>query len=164
MTKQAHRPIDFEIRCPVDTRVLPALRTMIVSLAVQMGFCDEECDKIEMAVDEACANVIRHAYKHLGVSTDLHEATRAVAENEDFAFWLRLHIEEECLRIVVMDRGIGIKDQPRGHNSVEEFAAKGGGGGLGVYIIRNFMDEVEYHCPPDSGTIVTMTKFLKANR
>ncbi|MCC5876306.1 MAG: ATP-binding protein, partial [Candidatus Sumerlaeia bacterium] len=61
------KSVDLEIRCPLDTGVLSVIRTFITSLSCQMGFSEDQAGEIEMAVDEACANVIRHAYKHLGI-------------------------------------------------------------------------------------------------
>jgi serine/threonine-protein kinase RsbW len=163
LTGFPERPLEFEIRCPVDTQVLPVLRCIVTSLSTQMGFTQEECERIEMAVDEACANVVRHAYKHLGLSPDVPaDKRRPQEEMNECSLWLRFHISQEQLRICVIDRGIGIKDQPGGYSSVQEYQARGGDGGLGVYIIRNFMDEVEYDCPPDSGTVLTMVKYLRA--
>lgn len=156
--------LDMEIQCPVDTRVLAVVRTFIVTLAAQMGFDDEEIDKIEMAVDEACANVVRHAYKHLGVSPDLPDEQRTSSSDAIRQCVLKMGIgfSHDLLEICIIDHGIGVDKTPPGVNSLDEYQEKGGTGGLGVYIIRNFMDEVEYHAPPDSGTILVMRKYLKS--
>ncbi len=153
--------IDLEIRCPIETRVLSILRNFVTSIAAYVGFNAEETDKIEMAVDEACANVIRHAYKHLGVSPDLPEAEQAEDANAaQCTLRLRLVLGEDFLKIIIIDNGIGMKNRPPGVDSLEEYTERGGTGGLGTYIIKNFMDEVEYDFPEESGTILTMTKYL----
>jgi serine/threonine-protein kinase RsbW len=154
--------VDLEVRCPLETGVLSLIRTFISSLAREMGFSDGQTGEIEMAVDEACANVIRHAYKHLGVSPDLpgHEAAPP-ASTKDCLLMLRVSLANDSLRIQVIDNGIGMKNRPGGVKSVEEFTEKGGGGGLGTYIIRNFMDEVDYDYPEERGTVLTMTKYLR---
>jgi serine/threonine-protein kinase RsbW len=152
---------EFEIRCPIDTRVLGMIRNFVTALAKEMGFEEEATDQIELAVDEACANVIRHAYKHLGVSPDLPAEHRNsdASTVELCTLWVRLHLGQQFLKITIVDNGIGIHNESKGVNSMEEFQARGGSGGLGMYIIRNFMDEVEYSYP-ESGTVLTMTKYL----
>lgn len=155
--------IEFEVRCPIDTKVLSILRSFVTTLATEMGFGQEQTEQIEMAVDEAVTNVIRHAYKHLGVSPDLpaDKSNTNRHTRETCALWVRLFLGEDHLRITVMDRGIGLQNTPRGASTLEEFHARGGQGGLGSYIIQHFMDEVEYAFPPEAGTILTMTKYLQ---
>lgn len=159
-TDSTKRPVELEIRCRIDTAVLPLLRTVVTALAAQKGFQQEALDQIEMAVDEACTNVIRHAYKHLGIS-DSGSRPEAL-DNPDCALWLSVQLGENHIRIMVVDRGIGYKaNLEAGEEVVEQFVQRGGGGGLGVYIIRKFMDEVEYHNPEEeAGTILTMVKYL----
>lgn len=151
--------MDLELCCPVQTRVLPLLRSFIATVAHQMGFDDEQCAQIEMAVDEACANVIRHAYKHIGVSPDLTESS---SENvvRQCTLRVRLTLGSDWLRITIIDKGIGLVRSSPGVNSLEEFQERGGKGGLGIFIINNFMDEVLVDCPGDAGTVLTMTKYL----
>jgi serine/threonine-protein kinase RsbW len=155
--------VEFEIRCPISTQILAVIRDFVTSLARQMGFDEEAVDQIELAVDEACANVVRHAYKHLGVSPDLSTEKQSadLKTIKSCTLWVRLHLGDQFLKITIIDHGIGINSEAKGVNTMEEFAERGGSGGLGMYIIRNFMDEVEYSYPP-SGTVLTMTKYLNS--
>ncbi len=159
--------IDLEIRCLPDTRMLAPVRAMATAIAAQQGFSPDQIDQIEMAVDEACANVVRHAYRHLGISPDLSDEERAaihaaVSEGTagDCTIRLRVSLAEDRLVFQVIDNGIGIDKTPPGVARVEEFVERGGGGGLGMLIIRNYMDEVTYDQPEGQGTILTMTKYL----
>ncbi len=153
--------VEIEVRCPVETRVLSLLRTLVTALATDLGFCEEEVERIELAVDEACTNVVRHAYKHLGVSPDLPPERRLPPPPDvDCVLRLRTILHAEWIKIIIMDNGIGLHNTPPGVNSIEEYLERRGTGGLGNYIIRNFMDEVHYDFPPERGTILTMTKYL----
>lgn len=155
--------IKIEVLCPVETRALSIIRTMVAALATDLGFAIEEVDKIELAVDEACTNVVRHAYKHLGVSTDLPpEKRQAPPPGTDCSLRLEVRLREDSIQITVRDSGIGLNNTPPGVNSIEEYVERRGAGGLGNYIIRNFMDEVHYDFPPERGTVLTMTKYLAA--
>ncbi len=157
--------VELELRCPSDTRMLAPVRAMATTLARQQGFSAEQIDQIEMAVDEACANVVRHAYRHLGISPDLTDKEKEVLAAErasagDCTIGIRMSLGEDRLVFQVIDNGIGIDNTPPGVSGIDEFVERGGGGGLGLLIIRNFMDEVRYDQQDGQGTILTMTKYL----
>ena len=139
--------MDFEITCPAVSDALGTLRHFVVGVAQDSGFDEEQVEQIEMAVDEACANVVNHAY---GDRT--HESPK---------FQMRIVISPDSLKITVMDKGVGLVNMPPGASSVEEFLDRGAQGGLGLYIIKNFMDEVEYDSPPQAGTTLHMTKYRR---
>ena len=50
------------IEAPGHGSYLAYIRNLIGDLARQVGFPEDEVAKIEMAVDEACSNVVEHAY------------------------------------------------------------------------------------------------------
>ena len=52
----------FRLKLPANSENLDIIRKFIAGIAENMGFSEEEIYQIELAVDEACANVIRHAY------------------------------------------------------------------------------------------------------
>ena len=61
------------------------------------------------------------------------------------------------LRIEVIDEGVGFDARGR------DFGAKAdlsGDGGLGLYLVHGYMDEVSIESAPGSGTRVIMTKRL----
>lgn len=153
--------IEVEVHSPAETRVLGLIRAMVTALAREMGFDPEGVDKIELAVDEACSNVVRHAYRHLGVSPDLPpERRKAPPPGVECILRLRACVAPDSIMIQIIDNGIGMKNSPPGVNSVQEYITdRKGAGGLGNFIIRNFMDEVTYDYP-ERGTILTMKKYL----
>jgi anti-sigma regulatory factor (Ser/Thr protein kinase) len=57
-----------------------------------LGFSEEDLHKIELSVDEACANVIEHAYP------DGCEGSPLI---------IRFETEPDLMRITVIDRGVG---------------------------------------------------------
>ncbi len=140
----------MEIQCPGKGEVLAILRHFVCSVAEAMGFCKEEIAKIEISVDEACSNVVCHAY----------EKTRP--DHPDMpGSLIRIAIKaaSDHLQITIMDDGVGLRDGPHcGVHNLEEY--KNRGHGLGTYIIKKFMDKVDISHPEGSGTIVSMVKFL----
>ena len=145
--------LELEIHCPVESRVLTYLRSIASQVARTVGFKEEQIDQIEMAVDEACANVVKHAYGD--------EMSRADRKRQECVLKMRIVIGPDRLKFCIIDHGVGVNNKPSGASSVDEYIERGASGGLGVYIIRNFMDEVEYLSPPGAGTTLTMTKYLR---
>lgn len=163
--------LDLEIRSTIEPHVLGVLRAMVTSVSTQAGFDEEAVAQIEMAVDEACANVVRHAYKHLGYSSDFAGEEQCDAalprlfnpqDESDVHLTLQICVDEEAICFRIIDSGAGLESHTHsrmGVESLEEYIEKGGTGGLGSLIIRNFMDKVEYDTAPNGGTILTMTKY-----
>ncbi|CAN5452199.1 hypothetical protein BH09SUM1_BH09SUM1_06460 [soil metagenome] len=157
--------VEFELRCACDSRILSVLRRFVTCIAEDMGFNEEQTSQIEMAVDEACANVVRHAYKHRGVSPDLPDHVKCGDRSvqDSCAFFIRLSRSDASLRISIIDHGVGISEEHTQVTSMDEFHRRGGSGGLGGFIIHHYMDEVEYGASGDCGTVLTMTKFLQSS-
>jgi anti-sigma regulatory factor (Ser/Thr protein kinase) len=57
------RKSEYKLRIPSQTDNLELIRDFVSKLASKVGFSEEDVGKIELAVDEACTNVIKHAYK-----------------------------------------------------------------------------------------------------
>ena len=53
---------EFHLKLPADCENLNVIRRFVTGIARKMGFHEDEIYQIEVAVDEACANVIEHAY------------------------------------------------------------------------------------------------------
>ena len=159
--------LEIEVRCPTVPRVLALLRGLAKGLADEAGFDQAEIAEIEMAVDEACANVINHAYKHLSEDDRIALIRNWSADTpppvnpKRAMIKLQVFVSEEMIRFKVIDYGVGIDNMPKGVDSVDEYLDKGAKGGLGTYIIKNFMDEVTYECPRDRGTVLTMTRYRR---
>src|ERR1700686_2722509 len=56
------RGLRIRFAMPSDARYLSVVRGAIGPLAAAIGWDESECRAITLAVDEALANVIRHAY------------------------------------------------------------------------------------------------------
>ncbi len=159
MTSQlsVHNTIELEVRCPLSGPALHILRMFVETVARQMGFDGESIAQIEMAVDEACSNVWLHAYP------DEKSRPGCPSGEVPFDVILRVRLERDGICIRIIDQGIGDQEGPHsGIRTLEEYCERTGGyHGLGTFIIRSFMDEVEYHYPAEKGTILQMKKYLK---
>lgn len=142
------RPLAFELHCPADKSILSWIRGVVVHTASEIGFTDDDLHKIELSVDEACANVIEHAYPEPPALS--------------LPLIIRLEAEPGALRITVIDRGVGVGTRPGAVRSVEEYLRVKRYRGLGTYIMQRFMDQVEFSQVPGEGTRVSMVKYIAA--
>jgi len=146
--------VDLELRCQPQSQVLSSIRTVVTALAKDHGFNDEAIEQIEMSVDEACANIVNHAYKTM-------EENDQPVEAQQMLIKIRIGMLQNGMTIHVIDNGIGLRNQSdKGANNIDEFLERGGRGGLGLHIMEQFMDEVRYEYPKDCGTHVIMTKLF----
>lgn len=110
-----------------------------------MGFDEDDAGLIELAVDEACSNVIRHAYR----------------ENDQGSGILVLSINQEDERLVISLSDTGPPFDPRTLSlpDLEQHRRQYRQGGLGVYLIRTLMDHLDYN-RTEHGNEFIMVKYL----
>jgi serine/threonine-protein kinase RsbW len=170
MTDQAAIPddashvTDLELRCPPNHSILSLVRRFISNVAFEMGFDTEEVSKIEISVDEACANVIDHAYEELRDTPSDQRPSRLEGDDPHPVMCVKISIQNVGLTIQVSDRGQAKPDAyAKKEFSFDEYAAADRPRGLGIHIIKNFMDEVDVQFPEGKGTTLIMTKFLDSS-
>ncbi len=132
---------------PSHTSQLELIRRMTKKVATYMDtFNEEDLDDIGLAIDEACSNVIAHSYSQQG---------RGVISVE-------IEMESNKITIVLTDKGEeGQLFNPETMSSFdkEEYLQRLTKGGLGVYLIKKIMDEVEYTVSPGVRNCLTMVKY-----
>jgi anti-sigma regulatory factor (Ser/Thr protein kinase) len=139
----AETPRRLEIRfaMPSDPRYLPVVRGAIAPLAAAVGWDETECRSITLALDEALANVIRHAY-HSRPDGLIELECRESADGLEFTL---MDQGEAPDRSKICAREIGC-DQP---------------GGLGTHIIKDVMDDVSYEASPGGNRFVARKRLRK---
>lgn len=137
---------EFSHQFPVDTSQLAHIREFVREHARKLGFPEEELGKIELAVDEACANVIEHAYPGKAQG--------------DGRLHLCLKLDYQKLTVVITDHGETFDPNQIKDPDMQEYLAEYRVGGLGVYLMRRFMDQVDYDIQPGVKNEVRMVKYL----
>jgi anti-sigma regulatory factor (Ser/Thr protein kinase) len=131
----------LQLVLPADARLLPRTRRAIAEYLCEVGASREHTDDVILALDEACANVVRHAFP------DGRDATfRVVAE-----------ISDDAVDMSVEDEGVGF-------NPDEVDLRDGNGtGGRGLHMIRQLMTSVDVRSPTERGvgTRLHMQKRLR---
>ena len=76
---------------------------------------------------------------------------------------LRCEIEGDCIKIVVKDQGIGIKDIDKAREPFYTTKPSEERSGMGFSVMESFMDKVEVEHNGDKGLVVTMYKQIASN-
>lgn len=122
---------------------LAEIRAFVAEAAEAAGLGPSAVYKVQLAVDEACSNIIDHAYGGEGRG-DIECTCR---------------VTDEGLLIKLRDRGEPFDPdsvpKPELHGDIEERSP----GGLGLYFIHNLMDEVDFTFQVDDDTnVLTLVK------
>lgn len=143
-TRKAER---LTLAVPRDTHYLSLLRRVVSDVAMRAGFRGEALDKIELAVDEACSNAMIYQVDDDGLSRCEQIEIEVTIDHPRFV-------------VVLRDRGQQYPFEEQGNFDLEDHLRRMEPGGLGIYIIKNFMDEVVYEHTSRHGNVLTMVKFL----
>ena len=136
---------NFLLHVPSSTGNLAMIRDFVASVGAKAGFDEKEVMKLSLAVDEACANVIEHAY---GQST-----TGEVR--------VKVSFDEDRVTVEVVDTGKGFDPSQIPVKEVDQLMRERRSGGLGWRLIRSVMDEVQYQIVPGVKNELRMTKKLR---
>lgn len=137
---------DIRLEVRSDPRLLASVRGLVREWLEGHGVAAERVDQLVLAVDEACANAIRHAYQG----------------RSDMTVELSLHANADELRVEVCDRGVTapverVGQRPLAPPHPDELCP----GGLGVQLIHQAFDEVRFGPGSPCGNQVTMRLFRK---
>lgn len=140
----ATRQKKYQLRLPSQSDNLALIRSFVARVAAKEGLDTEEASKIELAVDEACTNVIRHAYDN----------------RTDQTIDVKIKIDSKKLSIIVSDSGKGFDPGKVTLPDLNESIKAGRKGGLGICLMRTLMDKVDFQIKPGLRNQVRMIKYL----
>lgn len=129
-----------------NPQVLCGVRGAVSPIAGALGFSEEDCYKITLAVDEAITNIIRHAYGGKLNRPIIIEFSKV--NGQDAA--------KPGLEIVLSDRGS--KPEPDAFKGLPPGELRSGG--LGLHFMRQSMDTV-VHSRVGSTNRLRMVKFIR---
>ena len=135
----------FQLHVPSSTENLSMIREFVGRVGERAGMDSTELTKLELAVDEACANVIEHAYG----SDHTHEVT------------VKATVDGEAVQIEIVDTGRCFDPSAVEQVNLDQLISQRKSGGLGMRLIRSLMDEVQYHIVPGQKNELRMVKRLK---
>ena len=135
----------FTLQVPSSTENLALIREFVTTVGAQAGLAESEIAKLELAVDEACANVIEHAYGH--------DASKEMI--------VRANFDGDSITFEIVDTGKGFDPSQIQQEELESLIAKRKDGGLGMRLIKTLMDEVQYEIGPGQKNELRMTKRIR---
>ena len=132
----------FQLHVPSSTENLSMIRDFVSSIGERAGFDKRDLMQLELAVDEACANVIEHAY---GSDTTREVTVKAV-------------LDTDSVEIRIIDTGRGFEPADILQQDLDKLISQRESGGLGMRIINRVMDEVHYEIVPGKKNELRMLK------
>lgn len=137
MPESVHR-----LSIPSSTRHLGEVRRFVEDHARQARLREDDIEHFKIAVDEACTNIIKHAY----LGEDQHQID------------LDVIVDEDRFTVRIRDDGRAFHPSMYTEPNIFKFAETRRAGGFGVHIMKRFMDKVEFQ---SNGNVneVRLTKF-----
>lgn len=126
---------EIMVTFPSSAKYVHMATTVAGNAAVIAGFDKTVAGKVSVAADEAVTNVIKHAYD----------------DCPDYRITLKAEITQESLTLKVIHTGKALTNDEVKLPNMVEYINDRRRGGLGLYIMKQFMDEVDYlvgkeHC------------------
>ena len=129
--------IKLSLALPRDALSVPVARRICSDAMRDLGVADECCGDIEIALTEACTNVLDH-----------------VADGDEYEVGIGID-DRKCV-IEVVDTGGGFDPSALDLGMAELTAEQG----RGVQIMRAVVDRVTFTSRPEMGTVVHLEKEL----
>lgn len=133
----------LDLTLPVESRLMAATRRILALYLTEFGTAPHVVDEVILAMDEACANVVLHAYP----------------EGYEGHYLVHADLEQDRILIEVVDEGTGFdimgKLPPRDEDA--HLAPSG----RGLEVMRRLMTTVEVESPTAAGgTRLRLTRLL----
>ena len=125
-----------------STKNLSRVRKFVSTQAKEHGFTNSQVNDIRLAVDEACTNVIKHAYSF----------------DESKEFNVDLEFDNSALSIEITDFGIGFNPSKYEVPNLQKRIKQKKRGGLGIFLIQSLIDELTYESD-GSKNVIRMIKY-----
>ena len=128
MSAQVSRRI-FRLEVPGDPKSLALIRLLINHLAGSVGYDEIESTKVEIAVDEACANIIEHGYSGMSPKPSIQIAVDLTGD--EFV-------------VEITDEGKTFDISNYTPPTFPDHWDQGNTRGVGVYLMNQCMDHVSF--------------------
>ena len=134
------------ITLPNDVQATTELGMFVDEVCENVGFDMSTTFKLNLAIEEAVVNVMSYAYP-AGTKGDVDIDAEA---------------DDEQLKFVISDSGTPFDPTQKGEVDTTLSAEEHGIGGLGIHLIRQIMDTINYE-RVDGKNVLTLRKKLTKN-
>jgi len=135
-----------ELKVKSKTENLSEIRDFVSTNASAAGIAPANIDNIILAVDEACTNIIKHSYK-------LSPQGEII---------IKIDYDEEKFTITIIDYGKSFEPDRVPRPDLQKYYREHRVGGLGMYLMKSLMDDVEYISIPGEYNQVLLSKKIRS--
>jgi len=132
-----------QLTVPGRFESLPQISDFVSNAARDAGLDEDDVFHVQMAVDEACSNVVEHAYG--GNCQGDITLTCSLGSGSDFVITIHdTGYPFNPRSVPEPPMGVDLEDLPEG--------------GLGLYFMRKLMDNIRFEFDSNEGNTLTMIK------
>ncbi len=133
----------FQITRAAELESLQVFRGFITECCARYDIPNDTVLDLKLAVDEACTNIIEHGYKGMDPGSII----------------LSFRIESDRVLVQITDFGHVFEPADAPKPDVEAALEDRPLGGLGLFLIYQTMDNIDYQSSDDGNTL-TFTKYI----
>ncbi|NOZ60123.1 MAG: SpoIIE family protein phosphatase [Calditrichaeota bacterium] len=133
--------IKEEIQVPAHIDYLGELRNFVTKAGRKHGFSDTVINAFKLSIDEAATNIIKHAYR-----------------DWEGNIKMRVIIKKNSMTVLLIDQGKFFDPSRVKDPDLKRYVDIGKKGGLGIFIIRKLIDEIDYR-HTEEGNELRLTKY-----
>jgi anti-sigma regulatory factor (Ser/Thr protein kinase) len=137
-----------ELTIPNETKYLATVRDTVHEVVNGSAFPANDINRIILAVDEAVANIMEHAY-----DSDAPESELTIS--------LEINADSTRFEVVIYDSGKEFDPSDIDTPDMDKHVAAGRRNGLGIFLMRQIMDEVKYTFVQGYRNELRMVKYVR---
>jgi serine/threonine-protein kinase RsbW len=130
------------------TENLSLIRDFVNTFALDAGITPDVVENIILAVDEACTNIIRHAYKSY----------------PDGDLIIKVKFSQSKFFVSIIDYGKSFEPETIPDPDLQRYYRQRKVGGLGMYLMKTLMDDVKYISIPGKYNEVLLSKNISVTK
>jgi len=128
------------------TENLTTVREFVNSAVGEVSIPQDIAGDIVLAVDEACTNIIKHAYQY----------------SPDGDIKIKLTYSDKKIVVEITDHGASFHPDAVPKPDLKKYFEEKRVGGLGMYLMKSLMDDIHYKSIPGKFNQVLLTKKLNS--
>lgn len=137
-------PLLRTVTIPNETAQLETVRVFVRETLAAAAVGNGLVNRLSLAIDEAVSNIIVHGYE-----TDRRDTIE-----------VRVHVSPGRFEVTIRDSGKSFQPKDGREIDLEAHVQAGRRSGLGIFLMRQVMDEVEYSFREGLQNELRMVKYL----
>jgi anti-sigma regulatory factor (Ser/Thr protein kinase) len=129
------------IKVQSDPKYLSVIRTVTAKMGELYGLSESTIEDVKLAVDEACSNVIKHAY----------------GGDPNKNILVKYRVTKKGFEVLIEDNGFKVQPESIEGRSLEDIRP----GGLGVHLIKRAFDIFQFDQRKRKGNRLRLVRFTK---